>query len=42
MAKLLTAINDPALRWYPKWIEINKSRKPEYWIKDGTIKDVTI
>jgi hypothetical protein len=42
MAGLLTAIDDTALSWYLKWIELNKSKQPTKWIKDGMSQPPTI
>ena len=41
MAKLLTAINEPAFNWYPQWIE-HKKGQPKNPIKDGMSQPPTI
>jgi hypothetical protein len=42
MGELLTAIEEPAFNWYPKWIELNEKGQPKNPIKDGMNQPPTI
>jgi hypothetical protein len=35
MAKFLSAIDDPAFGWYPKWIDLDEPGHPKNPIEDG-------
>jgi len=42
MAEFLTAIEEPAFNWYPKWIKLNEKGQPKNPIKDGMSQPPTI
>jgi hypothetical protein len=42
MAKLPTAIKDPVLGWYPKWMQLDEYGQPKNWIRDGMNQPPTI
>ena len=42
MAKLLTAIEERAFNWYPRWIELDEKGQPKNPIKDGMSHPTTI
>jgi hypothetical protein len=42
MAKLLTAIEEPAFNWYPKWIKLDEKGQPKNPMKDSMSQPPTI
>ena len=42
MAELLTAIEEPAFNWNPKWIELHEKGQTENPMKDGMSQPLVI